>query len=64
MNTFTRREFLKTSGAGVLMVSFSLGSLANASTSQGLRDPKVVKREVLDSWLSIDQSGKITIFSG
>jgi len=64
MNTFTRREFLKTSGAGVLMVSFSLGSLANASTSQGLREPKVVKREVLDSWLSIDQSGKITIFSG
>jgi nicotinate dehydrogenase subunit B len=64
MNTFTRREFLKTSGAGVLMVSFSLGSLANASTSQSLRDPKVVKREVLDSWLSIDQSGKITIFSG
>jgi CO/xanthine dehydrogenase Mo-binding subunit len=64
MNTFTRREFLKTSGAGVLMVSFSLGSIVNASTSQGLRDPKVVKREVLDSWLSIDQSGKITIFSG
>ena len=64
MNTFTRREFLKTSGAGVLMVSFSLGSIANANTSQGLRDPKVVKREVLDSWLSIDQSGKVTIFSG
>jgi nicotinate dehydrogenase subunit B len=64
MNTFTRREFLKTSGAGVLMVSFSLGSIANANTSQVLRDPKVVKREVLDSWLSIDQSGKVTIFSG
>ena len=64
MNTFTRREFLKVSGAGALVVSFSFTGQATANTNQRLRAPKVVKREVLDSWLSIDQSGKITIFSG
>jgi len=64
MNTFTRREFLKTSSAGVLMVSFSLSVEAAPTNQYGLRDPKEVSREAVDSWLSIDQNGKITIFSG
>ena len=64
MNTFTRREFLKTSSAGVLMVSFSLSLEAAPTNQYGLRDPKEVSREAVDSWLSIDQNGKITIFSG
>ena len=64
MNTFTRREFLKTSSAGVLMVSFSLSVEAAATNKYGLRDPKDVNREVLDSWLSIDQNGKVTVFAG
>jgi len=63
MNAFTRREFLKASGAGMLVVSFSMGSNA-ASANYGLRPPKSVAKDVLDSWLSIDRDGKITVFVG
>ena len=64
MDKFTRRDFLKTSSAGVLMVSFSLSVEAAVSNQYGLREPKEVSREAVDSWLSIDQNGKVTIFSG
>ena len=63
MNAFTRREFLKASGAGMLVVSFSMGS-NTASANYGLRPPKSVAKDVLDSWLSIDRDGKITVFVG
>jgi len=64
MHTSTRREFLKTSSAGALMVSFSLSLEAAPNNNYGLRGPKEVSRESVDAWLSIDQSGRVTIFSG
>jgi hypothetical protein len=39
MNTFTRREFLKTSSAGAVIISFSLSVEAAPSNNYGLRDP-------------------------
>ncbi len=63
MNAFTRREFLKASGAGMLVVSFSMGA-NSASANYGLRTPKSVAKDVLDSWLTIDRDGKITVFVG
>lgn len=63
MNAFTRREFLKASGAGMLVVSFSMG-VNSASANYGLRPPKSVAKDVLDSWLTIDRDGKITVFVG
>lgn len=63
MNAFTRREFLKASGAGMLVVSFSMGA-NSASANYGLRPPKSVAKDVLDSWLTIDRDGKITVFVG
>ena len=63
MNAFTRREFLKASGAGMLVVSFSMG-VKPATASYGLLPPKSVAKDVLDSWLSIGRDGKITVFVG
>lgn len=63
MNAFTRREFLKASGAGMLVVSFSMGA-NSASANYGLLPPKSVAKDVLDSWLTIDRDGKITVFVG
>ena len=54
MDKFTRRDFLKTGSTGVLMVSFSLSVEAAISNQYGLREPKEVSREAVDSWLSIE----------
>ena len=62
MNAFTRRDFLKSTGSGLLVVSFSFNALAASSPS--LPAAKNVDRADLDSWLSIDKSGKITVFAG
>ena len=63
MNALTRREFLKASGAGLLVVSFSM-SAAQAADNYGLRPPKGVAKDQLDSWLTIDRKGIITVFVG
>ena len=63
MNAFTRREFLKASGAGMLVVSFSMG-VKPAAASYGLLPPKSVAKDVLDSWLSIGRDGQVTVFVG
>jgi CO/xanthine dehydrogenase Mo-binding subunit len=61
--TISRREFLSTLGKGTLAVGFSLvpvspdfffGEAYAAGTASNLR---------VDSWLAIDQSGTVTIFS-
>jgi CO/xanthine dehydrogenase Mo-binding subunit len=62
MNAFTRRDFLKSSGAGLLVVSFSFNSLA--ANYPTLASPKNVDRADLDSWLSIDKNGKVTVYAG
>ena len=64
MNALTRREFLKASSAGMLVVGFSLYGSARASTNVQLAPAKSVEREALDAWLSIDREGRITIYSG
>ena len=46
MNAFTRREFLKASGAGMLVVSFSMG-VKPAAASYGLLPPKSVAKDTV-----------------
>jgi nicotinate dehydrogenase subunit B len=60
-NSFSRRQFLK--GSGALIVSFSLfppisQALGQAEGPSGAPDPKL-----LDSWLSISPDGTVTIFT-
>jgi CO/xanthine dehydrogenase Mo-binding subunit len=62
MNAFTRRDFLKSTGSGLLLVSFSFNALAASQPS--LTPAKNVDRGALDSWLSIDKNGKITVYAG
>jgi len=62
MNAFTRRDFLKSTGSGLLVVSFSFNALAASPTT--LAPAKNVDRGALDSWLSIDKNGKITVYAG
>ena len=50
MNTVSRRDFIKTSGVGVLMVSFSMTGSASQNPDYGLRAPKLVAKDQLDSW--------------
>lgn len=64
MNTVSRRDFIKTSGVGVLMVSFSMTGSASQNPDYGLRAPKLVAKDQLDSWLTIDRNNKITVFVG
>ena len=62
MNAFTRRDFLKSTGSGLLVVSFSFNALA--ASPPALTPAKNVDRGALDSWLSIDKNGKITVYAG
>ena len=61
-NSFSRRQFLK--GSGALIVSFSLfaplsrGSARAAESPSGAPDPKL-----LDSWLAISRDGTVIIFT-
>ena len=64
MNTVSRRDFIKTSGVGVLMVSFSMTGSASQNPDYGLRAPKLVAKDQLDSWITIDRNNKITVFVG
>ncbi|MEE2777147.1 MAG: molybdopterin cofactor-binding domain-containing protein [Acidobacteriota bacterium] len=58
--TTTRRDFLGTSGS--LVVAFAMGR-PRAAGAQEL--PRSLGREPsLDSWLRLDASGRITVFSG
>jgi CO/xanthine dehydrogenase Mo-binding subunit len=58
--SFSRREFLK--GSGALIVSFSLfppiSEALAAESPSGAPDPKL-----LDSWLSISRNGTVTVFT-
>ncbi len=63
---FSRRDFLKTSGA--LIVAFSLPlpfgcEQANAAEAQG-RFPAKVPEDQLDSWLAVNQDGSVTACVG
>ena len=61
----SRRDFLK--GGGALIVAFStplaLGT-ATAKAATGAIGPALVDPNLIDSWVAIQQSGRVTIFTG
>jgi nicotinate dehydrogenase subunit B len=62
---FSRRDFLKTSGA--LVVSFSAGAMADgAGLAQGQFDTRAshVDPKQLDSWIAIAADGQVTAYTG
>jgi len=66
-NTFNRRTLLKAS-AGALVVGFSaratLVQAASPAQTTALRPSKAVAKDQVDSFLSIEPNGKVTIFVG
>ena len=63
-NHMNRRSLLQAS-AGALVVGFSLdASLASASTTATLRPSKAVAKDLVDSFISLEPNGKVTIFVG
>ena len=66
-NTFNRRTLLKAS-AGALVVGFSasaaLVQAASPAQTTALRLSKAVAKDQVDSFLSIEPNGKVTIFVG
>ena len=61
--TISRREFLSTLGKGTLVVGFSLAPLSR-DLSLGDAHAAGTSNLMVDSWLAIDQSNTVTIFSG
>ena len=64
MKTLDRRQFLKASGSGLLVVSFPFSELAQAATHSGLTPTKSVAKDALDTWLSIDRQNQVTVYVG
>jgi len=64
MKTLDRRQFLKASGSGLLVVSFPFSELAQAATHTGLTPAKSVAKDALDTWLSIDRQNQVTVYVG
>ncbi len=62
--TLSRRSLLQ-AAAGALVVGFSAeATLARATTAPALRPAKVVAKDIVDSFVAIEPSGKCTIFVG
>ena len=65
MNTTLNRRSLLKASAGALVVGFSLdASLAGTSTTAALRPAKAVAKDLVDSFISLEPNGKVTIFVG
>ena len=67
INTFLNRRSLLKATAGAMVVGFSFrATLAHAAgtTMPALRPAKAVAKDLVDSFVSIEPSGKITIFVG
>jgi CO/xanthine dehydrogenase Mo-binding subunit len=60
----SRREFLSTLGKGTLAVGFSLAPFSRELFSGDAYAAGIASNLMVDSWLAIDQSSTITIFSG
>jgi len=58
----SRRTALK--GTGALIVSFAFGSAIRQALAQGAAPAKPVALTEVDSFLSIDKAGKVTVYSG
>jgi nicotinate dehydrogenase subunit B len=63
MDKFSRRDFLKSSGA--LVVVFSAASpLADAAAKKSAAPVKTVATDQVDGFIAIDAKGNVTVFSG
>jgi CO/xanthine dehydrogenase Mo-binding subunit len=63
MEKFSRRDFLKTSGA--LVVTFPLAHpLAEAAGKAMAAAPKTVAGDAVDGFIAIDSKGRVTVYSG
>jgi CO/xanthine dehydrogenase Mo-binding subunit len=62
--TFSRRDFLKSSGA--LIVSFQAGSLLERFSFQGQFETRVshIDPKALDSWIAVGSDGIVTAYTG
>ena len=58
----SRRKLLK--GTGALVVSFSLAGTVSEAMAQGAAAAKPVTLNEVDSFLAIDKTGKVTLFTG
>ena len=63
MEKFSRRDFLKTTGA--LVVTFSISHpLAGAATKGAATPNKTVALDQVDGFIAIDAKGNVTVYSG
>lgn len=63
METFSRRDFLKSSGA--LVVTFSLAHPLSQAAEKGNAAPaKTVASDQVDGYVAIDGKGNVTVYSG
>lgn len=63
MERFSRRDFLKTSGA--LIVTFSVGQPLAEAAEKGQPAPaKTVALDQVDGFVAIDSKGRVTVYSG
>ena len=63
MEKFSRRDFLKTTGA--LVVTFSISHpLAGAATKGAAMPSKTVALDQVDGFVAIDAKGNVTVYSG
>lgn len=60
--SLSRRKLLH--GAGICVVSFSLGKPVTAAIAQDLSAPKTVAVDQVDAFLAIDQKGMVTVYAG
>ncbi len=58
----TRREFLQ--GTGILIVSFSLPSAVRSGVAQAGVSSKTVALDEVDAYLTIDGTGRVTLYAG
>ena len=62
--TISRREFLKSLGKGTLAVGFSLSPIPHRLFGSEAHAADAASDLSVDSWLTLDQTGTITVFSG
>ena len=62
--TISRREFLAGLGKGTLAVGFSLSPIPHRLFGSEAHAADAASDLSVDSWLTLDQSGTITVFSG
>jgi CO/xanthine dehydrogenase Mo-binding subunit len=62
MEKFSRRDFLK--GSGALVVTFSLAHPLAQAAEKGKSAPKTVALDQVDGFVAIDSRGRVTVYSG